>query len=185
MTEQNDVVLQCDVGAPSAATTTAAAAAATATAEATAASTGKRTAATVRRDAAAARPMLAMLARPRAMRSRRPARRHVHGRTATTAAAAIGGLRAITATLGPGLGAISAATLGAIATALGTIRRARPIATAIPGTIAAAVPCPIACAIAAPPGRSCPGRSTCCPSRPRKSIRFAAPAFRLLLPKRC
>src|SRR4051794_29258318 len=37
----------------------------------------------------------------------------------------------------------------------------------------------------APPGRSCPGRSTCCPSRPRKSIRLEAPAFRLLLPKRC
>lgn len=36
-----------------------------------------------------------------------------------------------------------------------------------------------------PPGRSCPGRSTCCPSRPRKSIRLPAPAFRLLLPKRC
>src|SRR6478735_3978149 len=83
------------------------------------------------------------------LRSGSPARRDVHGRAAATATArgaagAIGGLRAITATLGPGLGTISAAGLGTIATTFGTVRRARPIAATIPDTIAAAVPCPIA-----------------------------------------
>ena len=77
------------------------------------------------------------------MRSGSPARRHVHGASrdyrhrARGAAAAIGGR----------LGAISAAGFGAIATAFGTIRRARPIAATIPDTIATAVPCPIADAI--------------------------------------
>jgi hypothetical protein len=145
MTQQYDVVLQCDVGAPSTAAATAAtapeAAASTSAAEATP-STGKC------RPAAATwtHARHACLATGR-LRGSSPARRHVHGRTATTAAAAIGGLRAITATLGPGLGAISAAGFGAIATAFATIRRARPIAATIPDTIATAVPCPIADAI--------------------------------------
>jgi hypothetical protein len=150
MTQQYDVVLQCDVGAPSAATTTAPSAAASTTAAESTSSTGKcRTAATTSAGSAAAARAHARHACPatRRLRSSSPARRNVHCRTATTAAAAIGGLRAITATLGPGLGAISAASFGAIATTFGTVRRARPIAATIPDTIATAVPCPIADAI--------------------------------------
>ena len=147
MTQQNDVVLQCDVGAPSAATTTAPSTAAAA--EATS-STGKcRTAATTSAGSTAAARAHARHACPatRRLRSSSPARRNVHCRTATTAAAAIGGLRAITAPLGPDLGAISAAGFGAIATTFGTVRRARPIAATIPDTIATTVSCPIADAI--------------------------------------
>jgi hypothetical protein len=152
MTEQYNIVLQCDVG-PSSTTTAATTteAAATSAAEATS-STGKgRTAAAAPGEAGStsapwAHARHACLATGR-LRSSSPARRHVHGRTATTAAAAIGGLRAITATLGPGLGAISASGFGTIATTFGTIRRARPIAATIPDTIATAVSCPIADAI--------------------------------------
>ena len=151
MTQQNDVVLQCDVGAPSAATTTTAPSAATPTtaAESTS-STGKcRTAATTSAGSTSApwaHARHACLATGR-LRGSSPARRNVHCRTATTAAAAIGGLRAITAPLGPDLGAISAAGFGAIATTFGTVRRARPIAATIPDTIATTVSCPIADAI--------------------------------------
>jgi hypothetical protein len=153
MTEQDDIVLQCDVGAPSAAatteTTTATAttteSAATSAAEATAPSTGKcRTAATTPGEAGSTSAPRAD-ARPAASRLRcsGPPRRHVHGRAAITAtargaAAAIGGLRAITATLGARLAAIRCAR--AIAT-IGTrpITRGRAVASTITGTIPNAV----------------------------------------------
>src|SRR5882724_2229545 len=153
MTEQDDIVLQCDVGAPSAAATTTEAtttatateSAATSAAEATAPSTGKRRSAAATsgetRSASAARTHT----RPTASRLRcsGPARRHVHGRAAITAtargaAAAIGGLRAITATLGARLAAIRCAR--AIAT-IGTrpIARGRAVASTITGAIAHAI----------------------------------------------
>ena len=89
----------------------------------------------------------------------------------------------------PRLGAIAAA-FGTITTALGTItapwrdrrpRDRRPITGAIAGTIAR----PIAGTVTADRRRDLPASKPCWPSRPRWSMRSAAPARRLLLPNCC
>src|SRR5882724_12056726 len=140
MTEQDDIVLQCDVGAPStaAATTEATTAAAT---ESAAPSTGKcRTAATTPGKAWSASTPRAH-ARPTAgrLRSSGPARRHVQAGAATTAtargvAAAVGSLGPIATTLGAIRSARAIASISAR-----PITRGRAVATTITGTIPNAV----------------------------------------------
>src|SRR5215204_858000 len=140
MTEQDDAILQRDIRTPS--TASAAAAASTTTTEATAAGNPAATWHTRH-------------ARPPARRRRGscPSRRYIHGAAtvgsataigrrgsiACTGAAAVGSLRAITASLGPvatTLGAIRCA--GTIA-ATGPVTRARTIAGAISTTISGAL----------------------------------------------
>src|SRR6185369_4817685 len=146
MTQQDDVVLQFDVGAPS---TAAATTEATTTAAAEAAATSASEATPSTRHCHTAARAHARHACPAAggLRGGSPARRHIHCPAATAAAiSARGAAAAIGSRLGR-LGAISAAGFGAIATPFGTVRRARPIAATIPDAIATAVPCPIADAI--------------------------------------
>jgi hypothetical protein len=145
MTEQDDIVLQCDVGAPSTAATTEATTTAASTesaaasaAEATAPSTGKcRTAATTPGESGSASAHACPTAGR--LRSSGPARRHVQAGAATTAtargvAAAVGSLGPIATTLGAIRGARAIASIAAR-----PITRGRAVATTITGTIPNAV----------------------------------------------